>query len=541
MSSPPSAEQPPTDSPGKSDRRRILGAAGIVSGITLLSRVLGVVRDGFLTRALGHGWLHDTFLLAFEAPNLLRRVLGEGSLSAYIVPIFTDFRTKQGEARGWRFANNALLTMTVYTGILTILGWFAAEWIFVAFGGAEALIHDKPEVLSLGTHLVRIMIPFMMLLAIAAMMMGLLHTLGHFVTPALGSIVLNVVLIGVCWVGMGWDPHRITTALAWGVVAAGGLRIALMIPSLVKRGWRWRPVFQPRSDGMMRLYAMMVPATAGMAIAHVNIIVDKFLARWIEDGCVVYLNYANHLVQFPLAIFAGALATAILPTLARRMSEHDRAGLQRTMNSSLRLMLLIFLPATAGLIALRLPIVSVIFEGRAFDATGSRQMAWALMFYAVGLVAFAGVRILLPLYYARQDLRTPLWTGAIAMIINIALNLALMRTPLRHGGLALATSIAALVNLALLIAWLGIDVRSIFDRALVRLSAETLILSLLMGAVCWLGWRGLQPTFLEGPWALRALITLGLIGLGTAVFAAGVKLLRIHEMEELMRVLRRRR
>jgi putative peptidoglycan lipid II flippase len=523
------------------EHRRIFGAAGVVGGVTLLSRALGVVRDGFLTRALGHGWMHDTFLLAFEVPNLLRRVLGEGSLSAYIVPIFTRLRTDQGEAQGWRFANNALLTMAVFTGALSLLGWLGAQWIFALFGGAEAIIRDKPEVVAEGTRLVRIMIPFVMLLSVAAMMMGLLHALGHFLTPALGSVVLNVGLIGVCVVGLGWAPEEVVGALAWMVVAAGVLRVAIMIPSLMRRGWRWRPVLRPRSDGMVQLYAMMIPATAGMAIAHLNIIVDKFLARWIEDGCVVYLNYANRLVQFPLAIFAGALGTAMLPTLSRQLAEKQPEALRRTMNMALRLVLLIFVPATVGLIVLRRPICAVIFEGRLFDETGTRQLAWALMFYAVGLLAFAGNRILTPLCYARQDLRTPLRAGAIAVVANIVLNVVLMNTPLRHGGLALATSLAALLNLFLLHRWLGLDLRGIFDRDLVRLFLETVVLAAAMGAACWLGWAALAGPFDAAGWALRALIALGLVGLGVAVYGLGAKLLRVREMDEALRLLAKRR
>lgn len=523
------------------ERQRILGAAGMVGGLTLLSRVLGVVRDGFLTRVLGHGWLHDTFLLAFEAPNLLRRVLGEGSLSAYIVPIFTRFRTEQGDARGWRFANNALLTMAVFTGALSLMGWLGAEWVFALFGGAEAMLRDRPEIVEEGTRLVRIMIPFVMLLCVAAMMMGFLHALGHFLTPALGSIALNIGLIAVCVIGLGWPPREIVTALAWMVVAAGTLRIALMVPPMVRRGWRWRPVFKPRSDGMVQLYALMIPATTGMAVAHVNIIVDKFLARWIEDGCVVYLNYANRLVQFPLAIFAGALGTAMLPTLSRQLAEGQLETLRRTMNMALRLMLLVFVPATVGLIALRRPICAVIFEGRLFDATGTRQMAWALMFYAVGLLAFAGNRVLTPLYYARQDLRTPLRAGVMAMMANIILNLLLMRTPLRHGGLALATSLAALLNLVLLHRWLGVDMRGMFDRALGRLLAETAALSAVMGAACWSAWGTLAPHFDTAAWGLRTVIVVSLIGLGVAVYAVGAKLLRVREMDEVLRILARRR
>ncbi len=524
-----------------SDRRRVLGAAGLVGLVTLLSRMLGMVRDAFFSRALGHSWLSDVFLLAFEIPNLARRVLGEGSLSAFIVPIFTQFRDEHGEERGWRFANNALLTMTVFTGVLTVLCWFGAQWLFIAFGGAADWFRaDDPTFVNTGTELVRIMIPVMTLLAVAAMMMGLLHSLGHFLAPALGSVVVNVVLIGVCVVGLDWGPENLIAPLAWATVAAATLRVAIMIPALQRRGWRWRPVFNPRSDGMLRLYAMMAPATFGLAIAHINISIDKILARWLGDGPATYLYHANHLTQFPLAIFASALATAMLPTLSKRLIEGDLPALHRTMNMSLRLSLLLFMPAMVGLIILARPIIAVIYEGQHFTAVGTAGTAWALTFYAVGMLPFAAHRLITPLYYARQDLRTPLRAGAIAVVVNIVLNLVFMNTALRHGGLALATSIATLVNVLLLFRWLDVGFSAMFDRALLRLFAQTLVLSAAMGAACWWTWTQLAPTFDAAAWGLRTVIALGLVAEGALLYAAGTKLLRIAEANEAWRRLVRR-
>lgn len=525
-----------------SERRKILGAAGLVGGITVFSRVLGMVRDACYSRVLGHGWISDAFLLASEVPNLARRVLGEGSLSAFIVPIFTRRRREAGEEGGWRFANNALLTMFILTGLLTIGCWFAAEWLFVAFGGAADLIKGtNPEFIPLGTSLVKIMIPVLTLLAVAAMMMGLLHSLGHFLTPALGSVMINVIVISTCLFGLSWQPEEIVRPLAWAVLVAAVLRIVIMIPSLVKRGWRFKPVFNPRSDGMLRLYGMMIPATYGLAIAHINIMVDKILARFLGDGPATYLYHANHLTQFPLAIFAGALATAMLPTLSRQLTDGDTTGLHRTMNMSLRLGLLIFVPATVGLIILASPIVAVIYEGRNFTAVGTAGTAWALEFYAIGMLAFAGNRLITPLYFAREDLRTPLKAGVVSMVVNIVLNLIFMNTPLRHGGLALATSCASLVNVALLIRWLKVDLHGIIDKALIRLVVETSILASVMGLVCWFGWRWLQPQFTEAAWIVRVTIALGLVTAGAAVYAAGAKILRVQEMDDAIRILRKRR
>jgi putative peptidoglycan lipid II flippase len=533
--SPMSAEKQP------SDKRRVLGAAGLISGLLLVSRMLGMVRDGLLARALGHTWLSDTFLIAFEVPNLARRVLGEGSLSAFIVPIFTRFRAQEGEARGWRFANNALTTMTIYTFLLTAICWLGAKWLFVLFGGAEALVHGKVEVLTEGTRLVRIMIPSLMFLAIAAMMMGLLHSLGHFFTPTLGGVVLNVVLIGVLLLCLGWTPEQIVTPLAWAAVAATVIRIAVMIPALVRRGWRAKPVFKPRSDGMVRLYGLMLPATAGLGVAHINIAVDRMLARWISDGAVTYLSYANRIALFPIALVANALQVAMLPTLSRRLAEGNLPALHRTMNMALRLTLLLFVPATVGLTVLSYPIIAVIFQGRNFDALGSANTAWALIFYALGLVPSAGLQVIIPLYYARHDTRTPLRAGAIAMLVNVVLNLMLMNTALKHGGLALATSVAALVNVTLLIRWLGVDLHGIIDRHLVRLVVETSALSAVMGVACWLGWRAVQPAFLTGSFGTRALLTGALCAGGAMIYILGAKLLRIREIDEALNLLMRRR
>lgn len=540
----PAPESPP------SDRRRVLGAAGLISALILLSRLLGLVRSGLVARALGHTWLSDTFVIAFEVPNLARRVLGEGSLSSFIVPVFTRQRRQEGEARGWEFANNALGTISVYTALLTLVCWLVAPWIFGLFGGGGFLLKYGrppfvPEFLDLifadGARLVRIMIPTLMLLSIAAMMMGLLHTLGSFFTPSLGGVLLNVCMITVCLWCLGWDPRDIVAPLAWSTVAATLLRILVMVPSLIRHGWRPRPRFQPRSEGMRSLYRLMIPALAGMGVVHVNIAVNRTLGALLGEGVITWLNWANLMALFPLALVANALQVAMLPTLTRRLEERNLPALADTISMVLRLVLLVFVPATVGMIVLAYPIMAVVCEGGHYGAWGTLNTAWALKFYALGLVPSALIQMILPLHYARHDTRTPLRAAVIAVAVNLVLNLSLMWTPLAHGGLALSVSLAALVNLALLIRWLRIDLHGVFGPAFWRLAGEVALLSAIMGAACLAAWLAVDDRFLAAGFGPRALMLAALCGGGGLLYAAGAKLLRVSEMEELLRMLRRRR
>jgi putative peptidoglycan lipid II flippase len=513
-----------------------------------------------MARTLGHNWLSDTFQLSFEIPNLARRVLGEGSLSAFIVPVFTRKRTQEGEAAGWRFASNALVTMAVYTGILTVVCWLLAPAIFSLFGGyalshrvegetADAVAALEPgavvivaeQVITEGTRLVRIMVPTVMLLCIAAMIMGLLHTVGRFFTPALGGVVLNVCMIAVCLWCWGWDKEAIVTPLAWATVIAVGIRILVMIPHLLAAGWRPRLIFQPRSDAMRSLYGLMIPATAGMGIQHINILVNRTLGALLGSGTVTALTFSNRLALFPQALIANALQVAMLPTLTKRLEEGNLDALRATLNMVVRLALLLFLPATVGLMVLARPITATLFEGGLFDAEGTRETAWALMFYALGLTPAALLQIITPLYYAQHDTRTPLRAGAISVVCNLLLNLSLMWTPLGLGGLALSASIASAINLWLLVRWLKIDLHGVVDRPLLRLLAEASLLSAAMGAVSGGGWLWMAPHFEMASWSLRAGMTVGLIVAGGAVYALGAKLLRVREMDEALRVILRRR
>lgn len=452
-----------------SERRAFILNTSLVAAITALSRVLGLVRDMTIGALLGASRVSDIFWIAFELPNLARRALGEGALSAFLVPLFTAERREHGERAAWRYAANALNAVAILGAILTLLGIVFSEQLFLAFGGFGMSLRDgaaggmsNAQAIALGTHLTRIMFPYLLLLAVASVLMGLCHANRRFAAPAFGSILLNLsmILAGLlAWrVYRGESPDELQLAiahyLALSVLAGIVLRVLVHLPTLWRAGFRYRLILEPRHPRLIELFQKLPLACVGLLMTQLMISVNKFFAMFMDDGYVTQLSYASRIVQLPLGILASAMATTILPQLTQHVHDEQPERQHALFGFAMRATIILFLPATMGLIMLREPLVALLFERLNWTAEDTGGAAWAILFYSLGLVPMASMQLVVPLYYARLNLREPLKASVAAILLNIVLNALFMHTPLRQGGLALATSLSVLANLLLLLLWL---------------------------------------------------------------------------------------
>lgn len=470
-------------------RKRIFQAAGIISGITILSRIFGLVRTTLISQIFGASAFQDAFIAAFEIPNLLRRVLGEGSLSAIIVPLFTEKIEKEGKRSAWEFLSNILNVLAVITAVLTIGGFFLAPWIVRLFMWGYYKRGDM-ETLALATQCTRIMMPVMLLLALTALLMGVFNSLKKFALPAFGSIFLNICMITACVISLHKEPIQFITILSVSVTIGMLVRfLALYIPLRKSMNFTHSLRCNFSDSGFKQLLFLMVPGALGMLIAHFNILIDKMLATLLGVGCSTYLNNANFLVQFPLAIFAGAIGTAVIPSISRNLVRNEPDKLRKNMAFAFEFVMILLLPCLFGYILLRENLVAMLFQRQNWLPEDSVNAGKALMFYSTGFLFFGFHRVLSALYYANKDVYTPLKTGAISMLVNIVLNFLLIQ-PIFHldfGGLALATSIATGTNVFLLQFFLQKKLKISPDwNPIIRTFSSVLILNLILGAIVFL-------------------------------------------------------
>jgi len=470
----------PSSSQSATENERVTKAAGIVGSATLLSRIFGLVRDVVLAWFFGAGLLSDAFFVAFRIPNLLRRLFAEGSLSIAFIPVFTEYLTNQGREEAFKMARSAVRLLSILLAIIAVVGILTAPLIvrIIAPG-----FSSSPEKFLLTVTLTRIMFPYIFLVSLVALSMGILNVLGHFAAPALAPVLLNIAII--CSVFL-ISPHMAdpVTGLAVGVLIGGVLQLMLQMPFLIKKGfyfWQKATLYHP---GLKRVGALMLPAVFGAAVYQISILVDTFLASLLAEGSISYLYYADRMVQFPLGIFAIAAATAVLPSLSRQAAEKDLAAFKNTFSYAVKLVFFIIIPSMVGLIVLREPIIALLFKRGAFDAETTRLTADALLYYAVGLWAFSAVRIVVNAFYALQDTKTPVQMAVISVIAKIVLGVILMQW-LAHGGLALSTSLASMLNFGLLLLALRKKLGLLGWRSITASICKTTICSLVMGAMVW--------------------------------------------------------
>lgn len=512
--------------------RKLLRSAGTIGGLTGVSRVLGFIRDMVIAAAFGTGASAEAFVVSFKIPNLLRDLVGEGAANAAFVPVLTECRQKDS-ASYWALVNTLFWTMSAVLAALAFLGMLFAPQV-VSLLAPGFLSSGDAEKFPLTVSLTRVMFPYVLLIGLSALAMGVLHSLREFTTSALGPILLNLCLIAAgCFFERRYGPM----ALAVGVLAGGVLQLAVQLPPLLSRGFRptWRTAF-PGSYAA-KIGKLLIPRALGSAIYQINVFVDSILASFeslVGVGGQSALYYSNRLFQLPLAIFGIALAQAALPAFSAQMVQKDLDGFRRSFASAARSLMAFALPASAGLIVLCRPIIRIIFERGLFDAYSTSITSSALFFYAFGLLSCCLVKIEANAFYAMHDTRTPVKVMAFSLASNVALSLLFMRT-LGIGGLALASSISSTLNAVVLYTLLCKRVGPFDERAVLSTFWKTLTASMLMAAAVWT----YDAFFLERlhsfsrPLQSAALIG-GIIG-AVAIYAAAAAALGITEITHLFK------
>jgi len=508
---------------------KIARAAGIISGATLVSRVLGFVRDMVIARTFGAGTVTDAFFAAFRLPNMLRELLGEGALSAAFIPVFTESMSRRGREGAWRLAWTVLSLLGLVLALVSLAGIALAPLLVrLVAPGFQSL----PSKFQLAVLLTRVMFPYLMLVGVAALFMAILNAQGHFATPALSPTMLNVAMIGCAvWLVPHVEPGIM--ALALGVLIGGAGQLLIQVPVAWRLGMGVCPGLDLQDPDIGRIARLMAPGVAGLAITQVNVFIGTFLASFLEEGSISILYYAFRLIQFPIGMFGVAVATAAFPTMARQAAARSLDGVAATVAYSLRLVLFVTLPAMVGLLVFRVSIVQVLFERGAFDRTLTVATADAVSLYAVGLVAYVSTRVLVPAFYSLQDTRTPVRIGAIAVVANVLVSLALMR-PLGVGGLALGTACSSFVNATLLLAVLRQRLGALGDAGIVGSLLRSGVASVIM-AVAALGLLRLQDPVRVQPVPLRVAVLGAEVGLSLLVFLVVASRLGSRELRSLRR------
>lgn len=431
------------------NNQKVGQAASAVGGMTLISRLLGFLRDLVIAMQFGATAAADAFFVAFRIPNVQRKILGEGAVTAAFIPVFSEIRNRKGEPEAWEMtANlfNILLTVLVTSSIA--LAIFAPFVIMIFAPGFIA----TPDKFDLTVLLTQWMAPYLVFIGLAVFCMGILNTYNIFALPAISPALLNICMIGGTLI-ISPQLEKPVLGLAIGVLAGGFLQFVIQFPEIFRRGFKFIPTINWKSAEVVRISKLMIPAILGLAVYELNILIDTLLASMLPEGSISYLYYGNRLVQLPLGVFGVAIGVAILPMLSNQVANKDFSEMIKTIAFGIRLILFITIPATLGLILLRFPIVNTLWERGEFVRLTTEGTSIALLYYSVGLCAFCGIKVIVPAFYSLQDTKTPAKVGVYSMILNVILNLILMG-PLKHGGLALATSIAALFNVILLIHFL---------------------------------------------------------------------------------------
>jgi putative peptidoglycan lipid II flippase len=518
---------------------RLARSAGLFGLATMASRILGLVRDQVLAYYFGAGDAMDAFRVAFKIPNLVRDLFAEGAMSAAFVPTFTAELTTGGKPRAFRLANSVVTALVPITGVLVLLGIVFAEPLvrFYAEG-----FEQVPGKLDLTVYLTRIMTPFLTLVAVAAVFMGMLNSLGHFFVPALSPAMFNIatIVITVSLVPFADElgVHPIVL-VAISTIVGGFGQLLIQWRPLRQEGYGYRPALDVRDPALGRVLMLMGPGTVGLAATQINIFVNTRFASGEGTGAVAALDYAFRVMYLPIGLFGVSIAAASTPTFSRLIASGDRSQVGGSVASAIGLMLALNVPATVGLIVLAPAIVALIFERGQFTAADTVATAGALQFYAVGLVGYSIVRIVSPAFYALRRSRIPVVASIVSVVANVVLAYTLVRV-MSFAGLALATSLAAIVNAGIQLLLLQRVLGGVHAGRIALTFAKTTVAALAMGAAAWYTELWLRTAWPGDALGVRALRVFGAIGVSLAVLSACAWLLRLREFEEARGMVLRR-
>lgn len=498
---------------------KLLKSTAVFGGTTMISRVMGFIRDVLVARVFGADAGTDAFFVAFKIPNFMRRLFAEGAFSQAFVPVLSEYREQRGHEDVRQLLERVSGTLGAILFLITVVGVLAAPLLIMLFAPGFVGEQDKHE---LASEMLRLTFPYLMFISLTALAGGVLNAYGKFAVPAFTPVFLNICLIvAALWVA----PHmeRPIMALAWGVLIAGIVQLLFQFPYLARMKLLVWPRWGWHDSGVRRILKLMLPAMLGVSVAQINLMFDTIIASFLVTGSVSWLYYSDRLVEFPMGVFGIALATVILPSLSQRHAQADTDSFSQTLDWALRWVLLIGVPATLGLVLLAQPILSTLFLYGEFGRHDLQMASLSLMAYSLGLMGFIFVKVLAPGYYARQDTRTPVRIAMIAMAANMGMNLlfavpmVLLDIPGAHAGLALATAFAAFVNAGLL--FLGLRKAGVYRAQpgwlpfTLRIAAAGAVMAVVLVLVApvtaqWTAWSA----------GVRGMWLMGLVGAGAAAY-----------------------
>lgn len=513
---------------------KLLRSGAVVSSMTMLSRVLGLVRDVIFARFLGAEANADAFFVAFKIPNFLRRLFAEGAFAQAFVPVLSEYREKGSEDAVRGLINRVAGALGFSVFLVSMIAVLVAPWLAAIFAPGWAL--NDPVKLSLTGDMIRITFPYLFFISMTGFAAGILNSYDRFAVPAFTPVLLNVCLIAAALVASPWFDEP-GFALAWGVLVAGVVQFLFQLPFLARIHLLPMPIWDWQHEGVRRILKLMAPAIFGVSVSQINLLLDTVLASFLPTGSVSWLYYSDRLVELPLGVFGVAVATVILPNLSRQHSATDTQLFARTLDWSLRMVLLIAIPAAVALMLLAEPILFTLFQYGELVERDVTMAAFSLRAYALGLLAFMLIKVFAPGYFSRQDTKTPVKIGIIAMVANMILNIALV-VPLYyyfnlgHAGLALATALSAFLNAGLL--YRGLRKAEVFQwqsgwlifsgRLFTAVVLMVLvILSLLPDAQSWVQWDWVQRSL-----QLAAICVFGGAAYVVTLAVCGLRVRHLH-------------
>ena len=517
-----------------SEKKNIVRAAGVLGSATFLSRIMGMIRDMVVSRLFGAGFATDAFFAAFQIPNMLRRFFAEGALTSAFVPIFSATLAKRGQDQARELANVCFTLLTIVMAAITLCGIIFSPWLVgLMFPGFKAV----PGKFELTVLLNRVMFPYIFFISLVALCMGILNTIRHFLTPAISTVFLNISII-LAAVFLRHYFEFPVTALAAGVLIGGVIQLLMQLPVLSRKGFPLRPVFRFNSPDLHNIALLMIPSVFGVGVYYLNITVGAILASLLPQGSVSFLYYAQRLFEFPQGIFTVSVAQAVLPSMSKQAAEGNINGMKESLSFGLRLTLFITIPAMAGLMVTATPIFSLLFMGGEFDYAKAVNSAQALFYYSIGLAFVALTRVLAPAFYALKDTKTPVWTALAAFVLNLVFSLALMG-PMKHGGLALATSLSACGNMLLLLWFLRRKIGPFGGKEIMASGIKSLSATIPMAVVVFYACN-LADWSLAGHKPFKALVLGMAIASGIAVYALFARLFRSGEAMSATELIRKK-
>ncbi len=517
-----------------SENSKVVKAAGIVSAATMVSRVFGLARDMVIAAFFGASWMTDAFWVAFRIPTTLSRLLGEGSLTASFIPVFTEYLHKKTKEEALELAYIAFTFLSIILTFVSVLGIIFSPFIISIIG--YGFVSD-PRQFALAVFLNRLMFPYIFIISLGALCMGILNSFRRFASPALSPVMWNIAIIAAALILRSFFAEPIT-ALAIGVLIGGVLQLALQWPFLRQCGVKLKFRFNFRHPGLKQVGLLMLPAMLGAGITTINVFVSSTLASMLPGGSVTYLFYADRIMELPLGVFAIAIGTAILPSFSKHAAADNMNELKSSISFALRLMLFLTIPSTFALMALNLPIITVLFQRGAFDVQAALCTGQALFFYGMGLWAFSVVRVFVQSFYALQDSKWPMRAAMIAFIVNLVFSLALMY-PMKHKGLALANSLSAVFNVFILSFVLRKKIGKFLDKSF-YVSVFKIFLSSVMMVVSIRIFDYFLPWNTCATFKIKLIYLLCAIVIGAGTFFAGTYLLKSQETNSLIDMLKKK-